>query len=227
MLLIKGLLRALFQALIFGALLFLPAGTTDWPRAVQFLVGFAVVSVLANALLAKIAPRSLEARLPGSAKEQQPTADRIASLLIGIALLAWFVFIPLDVFRFHLLPPPARWTAILAAILLLGGYALMVTALIQNEFAIPVVKEQSDRGQTLIDTGVYGVVRHPMYTGFLLFLAGLALWLESLAALVAVPLAFAPILLRITVEEKTLVETLEGYEDYRGRVRSRLIPLLW
>ena len=190
MLLVKGVLRALAQTLLFGALLLWPAGTWDWPRATQFLVVFAIVQSVMGVLLAIYAPESLEARLPGSSKEKQPIGDRLATLMLSITLLAWFLLIPLDVFRWHLLPKLPAWASLLGLLLLVGGYAVMVGSLVQNAFAIPVVKEQEDRGQFVVDTGLYGLVRHPMYLGLLLFLAGLALWLESTAALVLVPLGF-------------------------------------
>ena len=99
--------------------------------------------------------------------------------------------------------------------------------LFQNAFATPIVKDQSDRGQVLIDSGLYGVVRHPFYLGILLFFLGLALWLESYASAAALLLPLATLIARITVEEKTLREMLEGYEEYTKRVRFRLVPFVW
>ena len=97
----------------------------------------------------------------------------------------------------------------------------------QNAFVAPIVKDQSDRGQTLVDTGLYGRIRHPMYLGFILWLAGLALWLESTAGAIAVSALLPAFLLRIRVEERTLGATLQGYEDYKNRVPYRLLPFVW
>ena len=108
-----------------------------------------------------------------------------------------------------------------------AGLLLILMTIYQNSFAAPIVKDQSERGQTLVDTGLYSRVRHPMYSGFLLWLAGLALWLESPAAAIGV-LALVPFLLgRILVEERFLRDTHEGYRDYTTRVRHRLIPFVW
>ena len=100
-------------------------------------------------------------------------------------------------------------------------------AIYQNAFATPIVKDQSDRGQTLVDTGAYSHIRHPMYSGMLLWLAGLALWLESIAATIGVIGIVPFLLLRIHGEERFLRDTLEGYEGYTKRVRHRLIPFVW
>jgi protein-S-isoprenylcysteine O-methyltransferase Ste14 len=89
------------------------------------------------------------------------------------------------------------------------------------------VGDQSERGQVLIDTGLYSRVRHPMYFGHLFLLLGLSLWLESYLGLLTVPVVFVPVIARILIEERTLVETLPGYAEYRERVRYRLIPWIW
>ena len=137
------------------------------------------------------------------------------------------IFIPLDVFRWQLLPRPPLGLSILGAMLSFGGYGIVLAALYQNAFAAPVVRHQSERGHTLVDTGLYGRVRHPFYTGLLVFLLGLALWLESYAAVPALSVVVASLVVRIHIEEKTLQHALPGYADYMGRVRYRLVPLIW
>jgi protein-S-isoprenylcysteine O-methyltransferase Ste14 len=103
----------------------------------------------------------------------------------------------------------------------------MITALYQNEFATPVVRDQSDRGHELRDTGLYGLVRHPFYTGFILFCLGMALWLQSYAALIAGLLPITALIGRIYAEEKILQETLPGYREYMSRANYRIIPFIW
>lgn len=227
MLIIKGLLRVLAQVAVLAAMLLTPAGTWHWPRAIQFLVVFGLVSLISTLALARLAPASLEARVELPAEGSQPAADRIVTLLLFVSLVAWFVFIPIDVFRLQLLPKPPLWVSILGAVLSLAGYGIMSTALFQNAFAAPVVTDQSERGQVLIDTGLFGVIRHPIYSGSLLFLAGVGLWMESYASVLVVPLAFAPLIARIFVEERTLRETLPGYVGYMAKVRYRLVPFVW
>ena len=226
-LMIKGIVRALVQTGVFAALLFIAAGTWHWPRALQFLVAFGVVQMIVTAVLARLAPASLEARVQTGSTKNQPVADRIVTLLLGLFLLAWFVFMPIDVFRLQVLPRPALWVSVVGVALLIAGYGVMVTAVWQNAFATPIVGDQSERNQAVIDTGLYGRIRHPMYLGLLFFLAGLALWLQSYASVILLPVAFLPIIARIVVEEKTLRKTLPGYVGYMSRVRYRLVPFIW
>ena len=227
MLMIKGTVRWFFQLAFFAAVFLIPAGTLLWPRAIQFLVGFGLLSLLEIVALALWAPASLEARVEKGIVKDQPTADRVASALLGLINLVWFIFVAVDANRLHLLPKPPLWLAVLGAAVFLVGYAIMTAAVFQNAFAAPIVGDQTERNQVVVDTGWYGEVRHPLYLGYLLFLAGLALWLESTAALVVLPIAFAPLIARILIEEKTLRENLPGYAEYMDTVRFRLLPGVW
>jgi protein-S-isoprenylcysteine O-methyltransferase Ste14 len=226
-LIIRGLIGSVFKLGLFASLLLIPAGTWHWPRAIQFLCAYAIVLIVATVWLAKAAPSSLEARLEPAISAKQPVADRFATAFIGVAVAAWMVFIPLDVFRWHLLPAPSFGMSVFGAMLGAAGFAVLLAALYQNAFATPVVRDQSERGHTLVDAGLYGRVRHPFYTGFLIFLFGLALWLESYAAALALPVVLASLVVRMSVEEKTLRETLPGYVQYMERVRYRLLPGVW
>jgi len=178
-------------------------------------------------VLARLAPASLEARLTSPIDKSQPMADRVVTSFLFLSFIAWFVLIPIDVFHLQLLPPPHFTVSVFGAVLFLAGFGILITALFQNAFAVPIVRDQSERGQVLIDTGLYARVRHPMYFGFLLFLIGIALWLESYASLLALPLVFIFVIARIFVEEKTLQETLPGYVEYMAKVRYRLISFVW
>ncbi len=227
MLLIRGLFGALFQIALFAALLFIPAGTWQWPRAIQFLSVYSILVLVSTVLLARIAPSSLEARLEVPFAKSQPMADRVITLFLILSILAWFVFIPIDVFQLQILPPPGLVVSAFGAILFFGGYGILTLALFQNEFAVPVVRDQSERGQVLIDTGLYGYVRHPFYLGFLLFLVGIALWLESYASVFTLTVVLGLLVARILVEEKALREMLPGYIEYMEKVRYRLVPFVW
>lgn len=227
MLILKGLVGSSFQFLLFASLLLIPAGTWSWPRAIQFLIAYGVLLLVSVVWLGTVAPSSLEARVERPANKTQPRADRIASAIIGVSFVGWLAFVPVDVFRLKLLPPPSLEVSVFGALLFFVGYGIILTALYQNAFAAPVVRDQSERGHTLVDTGLYGRVRHPFYTGIILFFAGLALWLESYAALIGVVVIFGSLANRIRVEEQTLRETLPGYTEYMARVRYRLVPGVW
>lgn len=227
MLLIRGLLGALFQIALLAVLLFLPAGTWNWPRAILFLMVYGLLLLVSTVVLARLAPASLEARLTIPIHKSQPMADRVVTSFLFLSFIAWFVLIPIDVFHLQLLPPPHFTVSVCGAALFLAGFGILITALFQNAFAVPIVRDQSERGQVLIDTGLYSRVRHPMYFGFLLFLIGIALWLESYASLLALPFVFVFVIARIFIEEKTLQETLPGYVEYMAKVRYRLISFVW
>ena len=226
MLMIKGIIAGFGQMVFLGAALFIPAGTLEWPRATQFLSAYGVVLLVSIIWLALTAPESLRARfeMPDST---QPKADRILSVLLIMTISAFILIIPIDVFHLHLLPPPSLIVSLIGAVIAAAGFGLLVIALSQNEFAVSMVKNQQDKGHRVIDTGLYGIVRHPFYAGLLLFMIGIALWLESYVALLALTAVLMVLVGRIFVEEKTLRKTLSGYTEYIGRVRYRLIPSIW
>jgi len=135
--------------------------------------------------------------------------------------------IPLDVFRFHLLGKPNAIVSGIGLLLFVAGWWMIALSFKENTFAAPVVKHQAERHQTVVDTGVYGIVRHPMYAGAVLLMIGMPLWLESYAAAL---LAIAPIALlavRILFEEQFLRQELNGYDAYTERVRYKLLPYVW
>jgi hypothetical protein len=117
MLLVRGVLRVVVQVVFFGAVFFLPIGTWDWPRAVQFLVVFGAISLVATVALVLMAPASMEARVKRGATKDQPRADKMATWFLALFHIAWFMMIPNDVFRWQLLPKPSLGVAILGAVL--------------------------------------------------------------------------------------------------------------
>ncbi len=232
MLILKGLVGGLFQVVLLGGLLVVPAGlmprgTWYWDRALIFLGVYGVVVMGSIVALGVLVPDSLSARTRVPASKAQPMSDRIITAVLMVTFLAWCVFIPVDVFSLRLLPPPSPAVSGFGGVTLLIGFAIVIVAIYQNAFALPTVEDQTERGQTLVDTGLYRVVRHPLYLGMLLFFAGLALWLESYGGLVAVSVLLAVLLARTVVEEKTLKRTLRGYTEYMETVRYRLLPPIW
>lgn len=113
-------------------------------------------------------------------------ADRVVTALLFPLILAWFVFIPIEVFSLKLLPPPQFAVSVFGAALFLIGFAIVIAAIYENSFAVLFVEDQAEQGQVLIDTGLYARVRHPLYTGLLLWCLGIALWLESYVSAIAV-----------------------------------------
>lgn len=232
MLIIKGLVGGLFQLSLFSSFLIVSAGlvhggTWYWERALIFVGVYGLILEAAIVTLAVVAPASLEARLKAPASKTQPVADRVVTAILMLTFLGWFVFIPVDVFYLKLLPTPHFALSVCGAVLSLFGFAIIIAAIYQNSFAIPIVEDQSERGQTLVDTGLYASVRHPLYLGLLPFMAGIALWLESYTGLIAVSVLLIVLIARIVVEEIALQKTLPGYPEYMKKVRYRLVPFIW
>lgn len=215
------------QMAIFGGLLFLPAGTLVWWRA-RVLIGIIFMGFIATAAWLFPAHKELlTERLKSPIQTGQPLADKIVLILFLISFYSLIGFIPLDVFRFHLAASPGLLVSSLGLFLFLAGWWIAFLALRENAFAAPVVKLQREREQKVIDTGVYSVVRHPLYAGGVLFIAGIPLWLESYAGLLLALVPIGTLVLRILIEERFLRRRLKGYEAYMKRVRYRLIPFLW
>jgi protein-S-isoprenylcysteine O-methyltransferase Ste14 len=224
---LKLIVGVLLNVAIFGGLLFLPAGTLDWWRAWVFLGVVFVGTVASTVSVFRVNKDLLEERFKPPLQKGQPLADKIVVVLLIAAFVGLIVFIPLDVFRFHLMPKPGTLASSLGLVLFVSGWWIMTLALRENAFAAPVVKHQEERQHRVIDSGVYGVVRHPMYAGGVPLLVGMPLWLESYAAAMLASVPIGTLALRILVEEQFLRRELKGYDAYTERVRYRLIPFLW
>lgn len=227
MLAFKLIIYSVISLCFMGGLLFVPAGTFDWWRA-WVLIG--VIAVGSALTVFKLFPNHkdlIRERLKSPIQKGQPIADKIIVFLLLLIYYGMFVFISFDVFRLHLINSPSPVVSFAGLILLATGWKIAYLALRENAFAALAVRIQKERRQIVIDSGVYGVVRHPMYAGAILFFLGIPLWLESYAAaILAVSLIFL-LMLRITIEEKYLRRELTGYDAYTNKVRYRLIPYIW
>ena len=232
MLILRGVIGGLFQVAVFGSLLVVPAGlvpggTWYWPRALLFLGVYGCVLVISIVALAIKAPANLEARLKPPVSRKQPAADRIVTTVLMLWFLGWFVSIPIDVFFWKLLPAPGFAVSVLGAVLSVAGFGIIMAAIYENSFAVPIVEDQTEVGQVLVDTGPYARVSHPLYLGLLPFVAGISLWLESYTSLI-VSFGFLVVIVgRLVVEERMLRQTLPGYSEYVEKVPYRLVPFVW
>ena len=206
--------------ILLGLLLFVPAGTLDWWQGWLLMGALFIPMFFAGLVMLWRAPALLRRRL--SAREAEPEQRRVI-VFSGLMFLAAFALAGLNRrFGWLTLPDPVCWAA--AAVFLLG-YLLYAEVLRENAWLSRTVEVQ--RGQRVVDTGLYGVVRHPMYTATLLMFLSMPLILGSIPSF-AVMLFYLPILRRrILNEEAVLSEGLEGYADYMKRVRYRLIPCIW
>ncbi len=221
------IISAISNVAIFGALLFLPAGTLDWDRAL-ILLGVVFAGTVAT-MIGVFRDREdlLNERLKPPLQKGQPLADKLILIPFIITFLALIAFIPLDVFRWRLMEKPGTLVSSLGLAMFIAGWWIISLSFKENSFAAPVVKYQKERQQRVIATGVYGLVRHPMYAGVVLILVGLPLWLESYAAALLAIVPIGLLVLRILVEERFLRRELSGYDAYTKRVRFRLIPFIW
>ncbi|MBR0874520.1 isoprenylcysteine carboxylmethyltransferase family protein [Bradyrhizobium tropiciagri] len=221
----KLLMQNTFFVVAMGALLFAAAGTTDWPGAWAYLITSAVLGPVCGLWLAKVDPALLAERMRFTAREGQPTEDKYFMLAIMTLIVLWLVVMGLD--RRFTGAGAGVTLMVLGLVLYLISTVLILWVFRTNSFAAPVVKVQAERDHQVISTGPYALVRHPMYTSIMLFFIGVPLSLGSWWGLAFVPLFFAMFAFRTRIEERTLVAGLQGYADYRARVRYRLVPGLW
>lgn len=221
--------RLLIQNVIWvvgmGALLFASAGTLHWPAAWVFLGTMAVLGLISGLWLARIDPALLAERMNPMMQGAQPASDKIFMVVFGFAALSWFILIGLERRANISDMPVALQTLGLLLLVLSTGFVLWVMR--ANSFAAPVIKIQTERGHRVISSGPYAWVRHPMYSGTILFFAGMPLLLGSWWGLIMAPLFVVLFGFRARLEERALVAGLPGYADYLTRVPYRLIPGIW
>jgi protein-S-isoprenylcysteine O-methyltransferase Ste14 len=211
------------SVVFFGAALFLPAGTVEYRQAWVYLAVFAATTLLPSLYLAVKHPAALQRRMKGGPTAETRPVQRVVMVGTVAAVVIQLVVSALD-HRFG-------WSSVPSAVVILGavlvGVGLLVAqfVVIQNGYAAATITVEAD--QPLVSTGLYGLVRHPMYFGALVMMIGTPLALDSYWGLVLlVPACFA-MGIRIVDEEKMLTEELAGYDDYVKRVRFRLIPGVW
>ena len=202
-------------------------GGWRWPEGWIFAVWFVGLCARTLLWLYRHDPALLLERYrpPGSAGQSR--TDVIVLYLVVLGFVAWIVLMPLDARHWHWTPPLPAVVKVIGGVLLLPAWFFFFGAFRDNTFASALVRVQAERGHRVVSTGVYGFVRHPMYLGAMLMSAGGSLLSGSLAALVVAAGMSLVLALRILEEEKLLARELPGYEEYRRRVRYRLIPYVW
>ena len=217
---LNALTKFIAGLLLVALLLFLPAGTILYPGGLLFLCLLFVPMLLLGIVMLARARDLLAKRL--DVKEKQGTQKGVVAVM-GLVFLSGFILAGLD-FRFGWSKVPLP-VVIVASVLFLVGYVLYAEVMRENAYLSRTVKVEE--GQTVISTGLYAVVRHPMYTASTVMFLALPLILGSWYALI--PFALYPVLMvvRIRGEEKLLTAELAGYEEYTRKVRYRLIPFIW
>ena len=217
---VSAILKFSLGVVLVGALIFLPAGTLAYFNGWLFMGILFVPMFLAGLVMMAKNPKLLESRL--DAKEKQKEQDLVVKLS-GLMFLAGFIVAGLGVrFGWYMLP---KSVAIAFAVVFLIAYILYAEVLRENTYLSRTIEVQE--GQTVVDTGLYGVVRHPMYSATLLLFLSMPLVLGSVYSFViflAYPFIIAK---RIKHEEEFLEKELKGYKEYKQKVKYRLIPFIW
>ena len=219
-LLCNALLKVSLGIVLVGAMIFLPAGTLSYTKGWLLMGLLFVPMLLAGFVMLFKAPKLLEKRL--DAKEKQGEQKAVVALS-GLMFLAGFVVSGLD-YRFGWSQMPVAVT-VASSVLFLIGYGLYGMVLRENAYLSRTIKVE--QGQTVISTGLYGIVRHPMYAATILLFLMMPLVLGSWYAAIIFLCYPVLIIIRLTGEEKLLIKELPGYEEYRKKVKYRLIPFVW
>lgn len=205
---------------LMAVLLFLPAGTLDFPGGQLLMAVLFIPMFLAGIVMMLKNPDLLRSRL--KAKEKEADQDLVIKLS-GLMFLVGFILAGLD-FRFGWSKLPG-WVSTLGAVLFLSAYALFAEVLRENTWLSRTIEVRE--GQTVVSTGLYGIVRHPMYSATLLLFLSMPLVLGSLPAFLVFLCYPAIITKRILGEEQVFRRELKGYDEYCERIRWRLIPFIW
>jgi protein-S-isoprenylcysteine O-methyltransferase Ste14 len=222
----KALLEVFGEFAVFAALLFVCAGTLLWPAGWAFMAlffGFALAIVL---WLARKEPELLAERMSSPMQSGQPLWDKVFVVAVMVLFVAWLILMPLDAVRFGYSEVPG-WLQIFGALGVVLSFYIMFLTFRENAYLAMVVKVQQERGQSVVSTGPYRYVRHPMYASTLLFFPGSALLLGSWWGLMFCTVLLGLLVWRIPLEERMLENGLDGYNEYERDVRYRLIPHVW
>ena len=219
----KMLVFGLAELVVFGFMLFFPAGTFNYWQAWVFLVVVLLSAWAPSIYLLRTNPVALQGRMSGGPTAETRPAQKVVIAGLYLSLAAMVVVSVLD-HRFG-------WSTVPTAICLVGdvlvavGLGVVALVIIQNSYAASTVRVQA--GQKVVSTGLYGLVRHPMYAGNVVMMVGVPLALGSYWGLVFVIPGVMVLVSRIRDEEKLLQEELKGYGEYMRKVRYRLMPCIW
>ena len=207
-----------------GAVLFLAAGSPDWPAAWAFLSELGVLGLAVGLWLAWHDPALLAERLASPVQPDQKPWDRRFMIGAVVGFTAWLALMAVDAQRLRLSTVPSFLEGV-GVLLIFASVWVGWLTFMANPWAAPVVKFQA--GQSIVTTGPYRFVRHPMYAGAIAFFVGAPLMLGSWLGLAVAPLLVAAIGWRALGEERMLRAEAPGYDDYAAKVRYRFVPRVW
>lgn len=219
----QALASTVFGIAFFGVALFVPAGTIHYWQAWIFVAVFAVTTIVPSVVLAARYPDALARRMKAGPTAESRPVQRIIITLTVVLVFATLALSALD-HRFGWSSVPT-WLIIVGNLAVAIGLSIAQLVIVQNNYAAATIRVEAD--QPLVSTGLYGLVRHPMYLGTMIMMIGIPPALDSLWGLLGVAVAVPVLAARILDEEKMLDAELAGYREYTHQVRYRLIPGVW
>jgi protein-S-isoprenylcysteine O-methyltransferase Ste14 len=220
----KALGGLFFLLLVMGALLFLPAWTLDYWQAWAFLAVFGVSALAITLYLMKKDPKLLERRVHAGPTAEKETSQKIIQSITALGFMAMLVLPAFD-HRFRRWPAVPFFAAVAGDVLVAIGFLIIFVVYKENTFASATIEVYPD--QKVVSSGLYALVRHPMYMGGFVLFVGTALSLGSWWGLFAFLFMMPAFIWRIFEEEGFLLNNLPGYAEYKNKVRHRLVPLIW
>lgn len=217
------LASTVFCIVFFALLLFWPAGTFDYWQAWVFIVVFLVGAMAPTVYLAVKYPDALSRRMKSGPWNETRLVQKLIMVGVIAVVVAVSVVSALD-HRFGWSDVPTT-VVVLGNVLVLVGFVITETVIIQNNYAAATITVEEE--QPVVSTGLYGIVRHPMYVGALIMMVGMPLALDSYWGLVTVVPSVLIFVARITDEERALRQDLDGYDEYTEKVHYRLVPGVW
>lgn len=214
-------MKALIQGIPYvgaGLILFVSAGTIYWPQAWAFMLLNIACGLATGEWLKRSDSELYAERTKSPADYQEQKGTRLVAICIMAGMAGWMVLMALDAKRFGWTSVPA-WVEVCGATLIAGAFLGWIGVMRENSFASAEVRVQKERGQTVISTGPYAIVRHPMYGYAVLLIVGASLLLGSLWGLVGLPVLMSLLGIRALAEEQVLITELPGYLEYAQRVR--------
>ena len=222
----KLVIQLTIMSVLLAVLLFWPAGTLDGPGAWILLGEYLIVGLALCLWLLRYDPALLRERLKVGFQKEQIFWDKVFIAALQVVFFGWLILMAFDAKRWALSHLPEELNVVGAILIPVGFFVIWLTFR-ENTFAAAVIKIQKERGQTVVTTGPYRWVRHPMYAGATLYIIGTPLLLGSWIGLAVLPLLIGAMMLRIPMEERALRRGLPGYDGYAARVRYRLVPFVW
>ena len=224
---LSKLVASFLYLAFFPVILFAIADDGHWIEGWLFSGIFLLMSFGTLVYLYFHDPELLKERFGSPVQEAQKPWDKVLLSLFFFEFLLWFTIMPLDARRLGWSPAFPLWVKVAGTLLLLLAAFLLFEALKENTFAAPVVKMQKERGQTVISTGLYSIVRHPMYAGATLLFISAPLLLGSVYGLIMGLVLIVTIAVRSLGEEAMLKQELPGYREYMQEVKWRIIPFIF